>query len=114
MVRPADRRANRRADTSIRLANNRRKPVLDKTLSNANNVNMVKKTKRPTLTEQVRRAIADSGITRYRIAQETGIAESTLCKFMAGERGFTLASLDKLADFLGLDIVARSSTRKAK
>ncbi len=75
---------------------------------------MAKKTKRLTLTEQVRRAIAESGMTRYRIAQETGIAESTLCKFMAGQRGFTLASLDKLADYLGLEIVVRGATRKTK
>jgi transcriptional regulator with XRE-family HTH domain len=75
---------------------------------------MMKQPKRLALTEQVRRAIAESGQTRYRIAQETGIAESTLCKFMAGERGFTLASLDKLADYLGLGIVARGAKRKAK
>jgi transcriptional regulator with XRE-family HTH domain len=75
---------------------------------------MRKQPKRLALTEQVRRAIAESGLTRYRIAQETGIAESTLCKFMAGERGFTLASLDKLAEYLGLDIVARGAKRKAK
>ena len=75
---------------------------------------MAKRTKRTALTEQVRRAIAESGISRYRIARETGIAESTLSNFMADKRGFSLASLDALGDFLELDIVAHATKRKAR
>jgi len=40
-----------------------------------------------TLSNQVRQAIRDSGLTCYRISQLTGIHESTLSKFLSGDRG---------------------------
>ena len=55
------------------------------------------------MTDQVRQAIDDSGITRYRIAQDTGIDESTLAKFYHGTRGLSLDNLDLLCDYLGLE-----------
>ena len=54
------------------------------------------------LSDQVRSAITTCGLTRYRIAQETGISEATLCRFMSGERGLTMTALDTLAEFLDL------------
>lgn len=59
------------------------------------------------LSDQIRKAIADCEHTRYRIAQETGINEAALGKFFHGERGLSLDSLDKLAEFLGLEIVTK-------
>ena len=47
----------------------------------------------------------DSGLTRYRIAQETGINESALGQFYHGQRGLGLESLDRLGQFLQLQIV---------
>ena len=57
------------------------------------------------LSDQIRRAIDDSGLTRYRIAQDTGIDESALAKFYNGTRGLSLVSLDRLGEYLGLSIV---------
>ncbi len=57
-----------------------------------------------TFTEQLRKAIRDSGMTRYAISVQTGIAQSTLCKFVQGERGMSLDSVDRLMDCLGLEI----------
>ena len=57
------------------------------------------------MTDQVRQAIDDSGLTRYRIAQDTGIDESTLAKFYNGQRGVSLHNLDLLCSYLGLRIV---------
>jgi len=57
--------------------------------------------------EQLRQAVRDSKMTRYRISWLTGIAESTLCKFIQGERGLSLASIDRLMDALNLEIKAR-------
>ena len=54
------------------------------------------------MTDQVRQAIDDSGLTRYRIAQDTGIDESTLAKFYHGTRGLSLQNLDRLCEYLGL------------
>ena len=50
------------------------------------------------LTDQVRQAIDDSGQTRYRIAQETGIDESALAKFYNGHRGLSMEAIDTLAE----------------
>ena len=67
------------------------------------------------MTDQVRQAIDDSELTRYRIAQDTSIDESTLAKFYHGTRGLSLDNLDLLCEYLGLRIVVdRRSTKKGK
>ncbi len=58
--------------------------------------------------DQLRRAIRDCGMTRYAIAVRTGIDQGTLSKFMKGERGLSLAAIDKLMDTLGLEIQPRT------
>lgn len=58
------------------------------------------------LSDQVRQAIDDSGLTRYRIAKETDIDESALAKFYNGHRTLSMEALDRLGEFLGLRIVA--------
>jgi len=67
--------------------------------------------RRTSLTDQVRRAILTSGLTRYRISQETGVDHAALSRFMAGKTSLTLTSLDRMADVLGLDVVARGPAR---
>lgn len=67
------------------------------------------------MTEQMRQAIDDSGLTRYRIAQDTAIDESTLAKFYNGKRGLSLENLDRLFEYLGLRIVMdRKRTKQGK
>ena len=63
--------------------------------------------KQPKLSEQVRQAIETCGRTRYRLSKETGISQSMLSRFMAGDRGLSMAALDVLAENLGLQIVVR-------
>jgi predicted transcriptional regulator len=58
-------------------------------------------------TDQLRQAIRDSEMSRYAISKKTGIAQSTLCKFLQGDRGLSLESVDKLVDALGLEIKPR-------
>ena len=60
----------------------------------------------------MRKAIDDSGLTRYRIAQDTGINEGALGKFYHGERGLSLDSLDRLSEYLGLRIVMERKPKK--
>jgi transcriptional regulator with XRE-family HTH domain len=64
------------------------------------------------LSDQIRRAIDESGLTRYRIAQDTGIDESALSKFYNGTRGLTLDNLDALCEYLQLRIVADSKKKR--
>jgi len=58
----------------------------------------------PRLRDQVRQAIRDSDATRYQIAKATGIDQASLSKFISGERGLSLGSLDLLAEFLNLQL----------
>ena len=57
------------------------------------------------MTDQIRQAIDECGLTRYRIAKETGIDESALAKFYNSRRGLSLDALDRLGEFLELRIV---------
>lgn len=67
---------------------------------------MAQKKKRTSqLTDQLRQAIDDSGLTRYRIAKESGISESALAQFYNGHRGLSMESLNALGEFLQLTIV---------
>ena len=68
---------------------------------------MVKKQNKPaTLTDQIRAALEHCGETRYRVAKNSGLNEPQLCRFMAGA-GISFKALDKLAEYLGLEIVVR-------
>jgi len=67
--------------------------------------------RRQTMSDAVRRAIENAGVTRYRICRAAGIDKASISRFMAGKTGLTLASLDRLADVLGLDVVARGPAR---
>ena len=57
------------------------------------------------VSDQIRNAIETSGVSRYKIAQHTGIDNATLSRFMGGTGGMTVETLDKLAEYLGLRIV---------
>lgn len=63
---------------------------------------MSKSRPRPTLTDVLRAAIERSGLTRYRIAKETGIPESHLGRFARGDMSIRLDKADRLAAYLGL------------
>ena len=51
------------------------------------------------LTDQLRQAIDDCGLTRYEIAKRTGIDESALAKFYNGHRGLSMEALNALGEF---------------
>jgi hypothetical protein len=70
--------------------------------------------KRIPLSDQIRLTMADCGQTRYAISKGTGIAESTLSRFMARERGLPMKTLDKLADYLDLHITTGTRRRGKK
>jgi hypothetical protein len=62
---------------------------------------------RPSLSDQLRKAITAATLSRYRIAQETGISQSALSLFCARKRGLSLRSIDALAALLELDLRPR-------
>jgi cyanate lyase len=56
------------------------------------------------ISDQLRRAIKQCGLTRYEISKRTGIDNAVLCHFLHGRRGMSLDSIDRLGVCLGLDI----------
>jgi len=76
---------------------------------------MPKKNQRLSLSDELRQAVERSGVSRYSIWQQTGIDQGSLSKFMEGERGLGMESIDKLADLLGLHIcTADAKPRRLK
>lgn len=67
------------------------------------------------MTDQLRQAIDDSGMTRYQIAKETGIDESALAKFYNGHRGLSMEGLNALSECLQLTInLGRKPDKKGR
>jgi hypothetical protein len=61
--------------------------------------------------DQLRAAIAGSGLTRYAIAKVTGIHQSQLSRFMVGERGLSIEGIVKICELIGARLVVE---RQAK
>jgi transcriptional regulator with XRE-family HTH domain len=56
------------------------------------------------LSDQLRHLIRGSGISRYRLAQDTGIDQAMLSRFMAGKGGLSMNSIDALAAVLRISL----------
>ena len=77
-------------------------------------VPMGMKTHREAVTEQVRRLVRDCGMSCYAIAKATGIDESTLSRFLSGERFLSHTALDRLGDYLQIEVTARGPKQTGK
>jgi DNA transposition AAA+ family ATPase len=75
---------------------------------------MPKKKQRLSLSDELRQAIERSGVSRYSIWQQTGIDQGSLSKFMDGERGLGMESIDQIAELLRLHIVAKPESSRSK
>jgi len=59
----------------------------------------------PKLTDQLREAIDGSGLSRYAICKAIMLDQATMSKFMKRKQGLALDTVDKLGEFLGLQLV---------
>jgi len=66
------------------------------------------------LTDQLRAAIDGSGMSRYAVAKAIALDQSTLSRFMSGKAGLALDTVDKLGEFLGLQLVTTKKPTKGK
>ncbi len=62
-----------------------------------------------TISGQLRWFLEHCGESTYRLDRETGVSNACLSRFLRGERGLTLASMDKLAKHLGLTLTRPKS-----
>lgn len=66
------------------------------------------------IAEQLVKAIEDSGQTRYAISKGSGINQSMLSRLVNGERAMSFDAAERLADYLGLEVVVRPRRRSRK
>jgi predicted XRE-type DNA-binding protein len=59
------------------------------------------------LSDQLRRAIEQSNVTRYRMSQDLHITEGQLSRFVNGKCGLSIASIDAISEYLRLEITMR-------
>lgn len=64
--------------------------------------------------EQLRAAVAESKLSAYALAKESGVSAAVLSRFLSGERDITLGTAAKLAHVLGLTLVAESPKTKRR
>ena len=73
---------------------------------------------KPDLEEQLRRAILQSGMSRYEVSKQTGIDQGTLSRFVSEDprkhRTITLTTASRLAEALGLKLAPESSRKRRK
>ena len=77
--------------------------MIANTATNQQNPQTMKK-QLPAFSDQIRQAVTDCGMSQYAISKQTGISKSTLCRFMNGERGLPMTTLDTLAAYLRLEV----------
>lgn len=57
--------------------------------------------------DQIRQAVRESGRTPYRICQDTEIDQAMMSRFLAGKMWLGEATMNRLAEYLGLEVVTR-------
>ena len=65
------------------------------------------KRRRATLSDQLRQAIDDSGMSRYAICKAAGMDQVNMSRFMARKVGLTLETAERIAELLDLELVQR-------
>jgi hypothetical protein len=67
-----------------------------------------------TMTEALRKAVRDSGLSMYAVAKGSGLELQSLLRFMREEQSLRLDKADQLAEFFGLEVVKRKGGRRGK
>ena len=58
----------------------------------------------PSIADSLKQAIGTSDRTVYQIAKESGISQIVIARFLSGERDIRMATADKLARVLNLQL----------
>jgi plasmid maintenance system antidote protein VapI len=67
-----------------------------------------KRSQSQTVSEALRDAITERGLTAYAAAKQSGVSVDAIQRFLNAQRGLTLSTVDKLADSLGLTLCESS------
>ena len=65
-----------------------------------------------TMTDMLKRVIADSGQTYTELERQTGVKRASIMRFVRGEQSLRLDLADKLADCFGLTVMKTKKRRQ--
>ena len=68
---------------------------------------MGKGNRAPSVIDQLRQAVRDSGLSQNALAKRARVAQSQLSRFLRGERTLTLPAAARVCDVIGLELVRR-------
>jgi len=69
---------------------------------------------KPDIEAQLRQAVLDAGISRYQLADLSGVTEGQLSRFVRRERTLTLPAAAKVAVVLGLELRPAKQQQKGR
>jgi transcriptional regulator with XRE-family HTH domain len=64
------------------------------------------------VTDRLRKALESCGQSRYAVSKGSGVSESVLSRFAAGETVLAGDNIDRLAAYLNLDLTPTTPTKK--
>jgi len=70
-----------------------------------------------TISENLRDAVKAAmrrGVTRYRIAKDSGVDHTALSRFLTEGRDVRVSTVDALAEYLGLELGPKKGERRRK
>ncbi len=65
-----------------------------------------------TFSNQIRKAVDECGMSRYRICKEIDLDQATMSRFMSGKGFLSEECLDRLAVLLGLQVIVQTPKGK--
>ena len=66
------------------------------------------------ISEVLRQAVRDSGLSNYALEKATGVTRSALGRFMSGRTSLHLDIADRLAKYLGVEARATRRARRSQ
>lgn len=63
------------------------------------------------MSDQIRQAVNESCMSRYEICKRIGLDQAVMSRFMCGEAGLGMKTLDKLAELLELEVSTKAKRR---
>ncbi len=65
-----------------------------------------------TMTEALKKAISQSGLTWYQLEKATGLQRASLMRFYAGRHALRLDLADRLATYFGIQVTLPKQNRR--
>jgi len=63
------------------------------------------------MSDVLRAAVRDSGLSAYRVSKDTGLVVTSIIRFVDGETSLRLDKADVLAEYLGLELGKKRKTK---